>query len=190
MRALGHLKIAAIGPGTAQALERYHLLADLVPDTFRSEALAEALAARASGCRILLARADRGRAVLKEELAKVAQVDQVAVYRNADSESLPEAVVERIASGTVDWIMLTSSAIAARLHALLPEPRECSGRARNEAGQPQSGDFCYDRPAWLDRSRRGQYLHLGRLGPGSRAARRRRAIPRTCTHGQCMSGTL
>ena len=61
VRALGHLKIAAIGPGTAQALARYHLLADLVPDTFRSEALAEALAARASGCRILLARADRGR---------------------------------------------------------------------------------------------------------------------------------
>jgi uroporphyrinogen III methyltransferase/synthase len=122
MRALGHLKIAAIGPGTAQALERYHLLADLIPETFRSEALAEALATRASGCRILLARADRGRTLLKEELSKVAQVDQVAVYRNADSESLPEGVVERIASGTVDWILLTSSAIAARLHALLPEP--------------------------------------------------------------------
>jgi uroporphyrinogen III methyltransferase/synthase len=121
VRALGHLKIAAIGPGTAHALARYHLLADLVPDTFRSEALAEALASRASGCRILLARADRGRALLKEELAKVALVDQVAVYRNADSESLPEAVVERMATGTIDWIMLTSSAITARLHALLPE---------------------------------------------------------------------
>ena len=164
VRALGHLKIAAIGPGTAQALARYHLLADLVPDTFRSEALAEALAARASGCRILLARADRGRTVLKEELAKVAQVDQVAVYRNADSESLPEAVVERIASGTVDWIMLTSSAIAARLHALLPEPARARIGRETRLASLSPGDLSDDQPAWLDRGRRGQHLHLGRLG--------------------------
>jgi uroporphyrinogen III methyltransferase / synthase len=45
----------------------------------------------------------------------------VPVYHNADAESLPEEVVERILNGTVDWITLTSSAIAARLHALLPE---------------------------------------------------------------------
>jgi uroporphyrinogen-III synthase len=38
-------------------------------------------------------------------------------------------VVERIAGGTVDWIMLTSSAIATRLHALLPE------RARAQIGR-------------------------------------------------------
>jgi uroporphyrinogen III methyltransferase/synthase len=60
--------------------------------------------------------------VLKEQLGKMAQVDQVAVYRNVDAESLPEGVVARIESGTIDWVMLTSSAIAARLHALLPEP--------------------------------------------------------------------
>ncbi len=36
--------------------------------------------------------------------------------------ALPEGVADRIAEGTVDWITLTSSAIAARLHALLPEP--------------------------------------------------------------------
>src|SRR6185437_10972765 len=60
LRALGHLKLAAIGPATAEALARYRLRADLVPDAFRSEALAEALAGAAAGQRILLARADRG----------------------------------------------------------------------------------------------------------------------------------
>jgi len=121
LRAIGHLKLAAIGPATAQSLARYHLRADLVPDSYRSEALAEALALQAAGRRILLARADRGRALLKEELEKVADIHQVSVYQNADAENVPELVAQRIGSGTVDWITLTSSAIATRLHALLPE---------------------------------------------------------------------
>jgi uroporphyrinogen III methyltransferase/synthase len=121
LRALGHLKLAAIGPTTAEALAGSFLRADLVPDEFRSEALADALRPCVAGRRVLLARADRGRVVLREELERVAQVEQVAVYRNADVESLPPGIVERIAGGTVDWITLTSSALAERLHALLPE---------------------------------------------------------------------
>jgi uroporphyrinogen III methyltransferase / synthase len=121
LRALGLLKLAAIGPTTAQALADYHLHADLVPDSYRSEALAEALGRVATGRRILLARADRGRTLLKHELEQLADVDQVAVYHNADAESLPDSIVERILDGTVDWITLTSSAITQRLHELLPE---------------------------------------------------------------------
>jgi uroporphyrinogen III methyltransferase/synthase len=121
LRILGGLRLAAIGPGTAQALAGYHLRADLVPESFRSESLVEALAPYVSGARILLARADRGRRLLKDELGKLANVDQVAAYQNQDAEELPEEVVERILAGTVDWITLTSSAIAERLHALLPE---------------------------------------------------------------------
>jgi uroporphyrinogen III methyltransferase / synthase len=122
LRALGHLKLAAIGPATAQALARYRLKSDLVPDESRSETLAAALVEQAAGQRLLLARADRGRPILKEELEKVAFVEQVAVYRNADAEALPTFVLDRIAEGTVDWITVTSPAITERLHALLPEP--------------------------------------------------------------------
>jgi uroporphyrinogen III methyltransferase/synthase len=121
LRALGHLKLAAIGPATARALALHHLRADLVPDSYRSETLAAALGQRAAGKKILLARADRGRTVLREELERLANVDQVAVYRNTDAPSLPEEVVERIRDGTLDWITLTSSAITARLYELLPE---------------------------------------------------------------------
>jgi len=121
LRALGHLKLAAIGPTTAEALAQFHLKADLIPDSYRSESLAEALGLAAHGRKILLARADRGRPLLKEVLQQLADVDQVAVYHNADAESLPDAVVERILNGTVDWITLTSSAITTRLYDLLPE---------------------------------------------------------------------
>jgi uroporphyrinogen III methyltransferase / synthase len=121
LRVLGHLKLAAIGPATARALAQYHLRADLVPDSYRSESLAAALGRHAAGTKILLARADRGRTILREELAQLADVDQVAVYQNSDAESLPADVVARIRDGTLDWITLTSSAITTRLHELLPE---------------------------------------------------------------------
>jgi uroporphyrinogen III methyltransferase/synthase len=121
LRVLGHLKLAAIGPATARALAQHHLRPDLVPDAYRSESLAAALTRHAPGKRILLARADRGRTILREELERSADVEQVAVYQNADAEFLPDEVVERICGGTLDWITLTSSAIATRLHALLPE---------------------------------------------------------------------
>ncbi len=126
LRVLGHLKLAAIGPATAEVLASFHLRADLVPETFRSEALAAVLRQHARGQRILLARADRGRVILKDELDEVADVDQVAVYHNCDVDTLPESVVERLGDGTIDWITLTSPAIAARLHGLLPD--ELRGR--------------------------------------------------------------
>ncbi len=126
LRALGHLKLAAIGPTTAHALARFHLMADLVPETFRSEALAAALGRHARGRRILLARADRGRTVLKDELDQLADVDQVAVYHNSDATTLSESVLEGIRDRAIDWITLTSPAITARLHALLPQ--ELRGR--------------------------------------------------------------
>ncbi len=121
LRAVGHLKLAAIGPATAEALAAWRLRADVVPNSYRSEALAAALAEQVAGQRVLLARADRGRTILKDELERLAEVIQVPVYRNTDAESLPPAIVERIAAGSVDWITLTSSAITERLHALLPD---------------------------------------------------------------------
>ena len=126
LRALGRVKLAAIGPATAEALARRHLRADLVPAEFRSESLALALAEHTAGKRVLLARADRGRTILKDVLERVAYVEQVAVYTNADASELPEAVANRLAEGSVDWITLTSSAITERLHSLLPN----STRAR------------------------------------------------------------
>ncbi|WP_250846644.1 uroporphyrinogen-III C-methyltransferase [Aquisphaera insulae] len=133
LRALGSLQLAAIGPGTARALERYHLKADLIPSSFRSEALAQALAGRAAGQRILLARADRGRTVLSEELSRIAHVEQVAVYSNADAATIPPTVLDRISEGSVDWITVTSSAMAERLFGLLPE----EARARIRDGHPR-----------------------------------------------------
>ena len=120
VRQFGAAKIAAIGPSTAAALAQYHLKADLVPGSARSEALTDALRDQVQGQRVLLARADRGRTILFDELSQVAQVDQVEVYQNADAPAIPNEVLDRIEAGTVDWVTLTSPAITERFHALLP----------------------------------------------------------------------
>jgi uroporphyrinogen III methyltransferase/synthase len=92
VRGLAGVSIAAIGSGTAEELARYHLRADLVPEEYRAEALAESLAKEAAGRRFLLARASRGREVLAERLASAGGVvDQVVVYWSTDvAEPDPE----------------------------------------------------------------------------------------------------
>lgn len=112
---LAAMRIAAIGPGTADELARYGLSAALVPDQFRAESLAEALA-RVGGTRFLLARASRGREVLADQLAAAgATVEQVVVYASRDVPAADPAVAAELAAGRIDWITVTSSAIARAL---------------------------------------------------------------------------
>ena len=93
LRALGRVRIAAIGPATAEVLHAYRLRADLAPpESSRSEGLADALLEHVRGGRVLLARADRGRDLLRERLGTVAEVEQAVVYRNVDAVMLPDAV--------------------------------------------------------------------------------------------------
>jgi uroporphyrinogen III methyltransferase / synthase len=114
-------KIAVIGPGTADSLKPYGLRAILTPPIYRAESLAEALGERfAEGDRILLVRASRGREVLAERLrARGADVEQVVAYSSTDASRENSAEVglieEMINSGKIDWIAVTSSAIAVSL---------------------------------------------------------------------------
>jgi uroporphyrinogen III methyltransferase/synthase len=122
LRQLAGCRLAAIGPGTAAALADYHLRADLVPREYRAEALSESLIAsgEVAAKRFLLLRASRGREVLAERLtAAGADVEQVVVYLSTDITQPTEEVAEALAAGRVDWITVTSSAIARALVALL-----------------------------------------------------------------------
>jgi uroporphyrinogen III methyltransferase/synthase len=110
------LKISCIGAATADELSRYRLRADLVPDEFRAESLAQALKGAAAGKRFLLIRASRGREVLAEELSKAGGlVEQVVAYESTDIEHPEEQIAAEMAAGRIHWTTVTSSAIA---HAL------------------------------------------------------------------------
>lgn len=111
------LQVAAIGPGTAGELVRRGIRVDLTPEVFRAEALADALANEAAaGKRFLLARASRGREVLADRLtAAGAVVEQIVIYNSVDVERPETGTVRRLAAGEIDWITVTSSAIARSL---------------------------------------------------------------------------
>ncbi|MFL5342617.1 MAG: uroporphyrinogen-III C-methyltransferase [Gemmataceae bacterium] len=112
VRAAGHLKFATIGPATAEALKAFHLTADLVPASFRSEEFALELKPRVAGKCVLLARADRGRELLRQELSAVAQVEQITVYSQIDAIDPDSDVLLALSRGEIGYVTLTSSNIA------------------------------------------------------------------------------
>ncbi|HEX4413917.1 MAG TPA: uroporphyrinogen-III C-methyltransferase [Lacipirellulaceae bacterium] len=118
-RRLAGARLAGIGPATAEALADFHLVADVQPDEYRAEALAEALGPQANGKRILLLRASRGREVLNEMLtASGANVEQVVVYDSCDVATANEEVATALAASKIDFTTVTSSAIARNLISL------------------------------------------------------------------------
>lgn len=122
VRALCHLKLAAIGTSTAAALEEYGLRADVVPADFRAEALAAALVPHAEGRRVLWARANRGRDVLPATLtAAGASVTECVVYRNDDVETLPADLRTSLQSESLHWVGLSSPSIARQFAKLLQQ---------------------------------------------------------------------
>lgn len=131
LRALGGVRLATVGPGTAEALADYHLKADLVPPEYRAESLAEALAERAKGKRVLLARADRGRAVLVDSLRQVAEeVRQVTVYRQRDRLTPSPETLQCLKAGEIDYVLLSSSNMASGFFRWLDDEAAAQVRER------------------------------------------------------------
>ena len=113
LRRLGNCRLAAIGPATAAALAAWHLRADVLPAEFRAESLAWQLGQDARGRRFLLIRASRGRELLADELTAAGGiVEQVVAYESRDVTIPDETVRAMLRAGRIDWMTVTSSAIA------------------------------------------------------------------------------
>ncbi|MGZ4683791.1 MAG: uroporphyrinogen-III C-methyltransferase [Acidimicrobiales bacterium] len=112
-RDLAGVRVAAIGPGTAEALRAGNIVADLVPDRFVAESLLEAFPAPpADGGRVLLARAAVARDVLPDGLRAAGwQVDVVDAYR---TEAAPIDEDMRAAVAGAEVITFTSSSTVDR----------------------------------------------------------------------------
>ncbi len=108
-RDLAGLRVAAIGPGTASALLRFGIRADLVPERNVAEGLADVFP-EGKG-RVFLPQAEAARPVLAEALrAKGWAVDAVVAYRTRPA-ALDEST--RAAAATADAITFTSSSTVA-----------------------------------------------------------------------------
>jgi uroporphyrinogen III methyltransferase/synthase len=105
-RALAGPAIAAIGPGTAEALRAGGIEADIVPLRAIAESLVEELAERAL-TRVLIARAEQARDVLPDALRERGiDVEILALYR-----TVPEPLdgAARAAALDADYVTFTSA---------------------------------------------------------------------------------
>jgi uroporphyrinogen III methyltransferase/synthase len=113
-RALAGVTVAAIGPGTARALAKLGVVADIVPERFVAEGLIEALGeVEVEGSRVLVARAADARDVLPEYFEqRGAEVDVVALYETVREQPDAEAIE---AAQAADYVTFTSSSTVTNL---------------------------------------------------------------------------
>jgi uroporphyrinogen III methyltransferase/synthase len=120
-RTFGNAEIAAIGPGTAEALARYGVRADVVPERFVAEGLLDALAARnVRGQRVLLPRAADARDTIIEGLtSRGARVDELKLYRSEVPREADADGLGRFRDGEIDIATFASSSSVRNLIAML-----------------------------------------------------------------------
>ncbi len=119
--ALASTRLGCVGPATASAVEALGLSVDVVPDTYRAEALVDVLSARTElrGQRILIPTAAEARPVLRAGLRALgAEVDDVIAYRTVFVEEADPRVLERLEEG-VDLVTFTSPSTVRSFHRLL-----------------------------------------------------------------------
>lgn len=139
-RSLARVRLAAIGPATATALEQCRLRADYMPDQYVAEAMAAGLG-DVRGQRILLPRADSARPALALALREAgAMVDEVTAYRTVLRDQASEVsedfgslsttsqnVRQMLAENQIDVVTFTSSSTVRNLVALLGDAEPLRG---------------------------------------------------------------
>ncbi len=113
VRCLAQCRIAAIGTKTAEALALRGLYADLMPEHFHSDALAEALKSRLSGReRVCYIKAENADGHMGEALAGYCQFEEIVLYKNQAVE--PDLTAVRPLA-EYDGILFTCASSARRL---------------------------------------------------------------------------
>jgi uroporphyrinogen III methyltransferase / synthase len=125
-RSIGNVKIAAIGPATAQRVKAFHLSVDFQPKEFVAEAIVDGLLKLGSveNLKFLIVRALGAREVLPKRLAELgAIVDEAIAYRTVPETNDMSGTLERFQAEGADLVTFTSSSTVENFLALkLPWP--------------------------------------------------------------------
>lgn len=121
IRSLAGIRLAAIGPETARAVEALHLKVDAVPKEYRAEAIIPVLG-NVKDQQILLPRAARARKILPQELrAAGAHVDVISIYNTIQPKTHTQELRQLLQTGQVDLITFTSSSTVRNFMSLFPD---------------------------------------------------------------------
>lgn len=111
IRDLKGIKICAIGPRTAEGIEKFGVRVDFVPTEYRAEAIIAGLEKNnLKGKKLLLPRAKEAREILPVKLSEMgAVVDVVEAYRAVKPEGDREEVRSMLEGGKIDMVTFASS---------------------------------------------------------------------------------
>ncbi len=142
-RALARLRVAAVGPATADALREHGIEPDLVPETFTSEALADAMGEATGGSVVLLPQAENAPDDLSSRLGSQGWgCVAVHAYRTEVDDSSVAAGRQALDEG-VDAVLFTSGSTARNFVDLWGLPPEgvvaCCIGPRTEAAAREAG---------------------------------------------------
>ncbi len=121
VRQLKGIRLAAIGPRTAEALEDRGLIPDFVPPEYRAESIVDGLSeGDLTGVRFLMPRAMVARDVLPDSLRRLgAEVDVVPAYRTTLPADRTADVLEYFRKGEIDCLTFTSSSTVSNFFELI-----------------------------------------------------------------------
>lgn len=115
----GSVRVAAVGPATADALRQCGLRVDHMPARYRTVAIAEGLG-EVSGRRVVLARADAATPDLAEALRqRGALVEEVVAYRTVEGPATSRERIGGVLAHGLDGVIFTSGSTVRGLLAIL-----------------------------------------------------------------------
>ncbi len=119
-RALNGLKIGAIGPATAKALETKGVIPDYLPEVYTNQGFLAGLSRwDIAGQRFLLPRPDIADKELTEGISRLgAEAHEIAVYRTVPATTAISQAKKMLLSGEIDVITFTSSSTVSNLVAV------------------------------------------------------------------------
>jgi uroporphyrinogen III methyltransferase/synthase len=126
IRFLKDIRIGAIGPKTAEALNEKGIRPDLLPDEYRAEAMVDEFKKLgAKGLRILFPRVLEARDLLPDELRKMGgHVDVVEAYRTVMPGTATEKIRAMLEAGAIHMVTFTSSSTVTNFIAMFKEDRD------------------------------------------------------------------
>jgi len=109
IRAESKLKIACVGPVTAEAARQAGFSVEYVAEAHRGAGLAEELGSKLAGAKVLLPRSDRANPDLPAALERHGtEVSEVIAYRTLRPSAVDEENLRQIANGKADAVLFFS----------------------------------------------------------------------------------